>query len=56
MSVASTSADVILKIIQGQIEEDGLVQITSIPANAAIGTASRGLKYIKPRNTNEEKS
>ena len=56
MSVASTSADVILKIVHGQIEDDGLVQITSIPANAGIGAASRRLKYIKPRNTDEEKS
>jgi hypothetical protein len=32
------------------------VAATSIPYNAEIGTASRGLKYIKPRNTDEEKS
>jgi len=55
MNVASTSADVILKIVHGQIEDDGLVQITSIPANAGIGTASCGLKNIKPGNTDEEK-
>jgi len=56
MNVASTSADVILKIVEGQIEDDGLVQITSIPVNAAIRTASCGLKYIMHRNTDEEKS
>jgi hypothetical protein len=32
------------------------VQITSIPVTAGLEKASRGLKYIKPQNNDEEKS